>query len=237
MRVSVVITAWNAADTLAETLDSVAAQTRLPNEVIVVDDGSTDQTAEVAKNHKLPLQVVSKSNGGMTSAINAGVDAATGDVIAFLDSDDLWLPNKTELQLAFLDENPSVDIVTGHYEAFECPSIPPERFATMDYAKGRQPGYLTGCVMIRKRWLFGAQYRFDEKLKFNGLMDWFIRARDGGAVEKVMPDLVMRRRIRPGTLGSRAAASASKQSFDKDVLEIARRALAMKREAKTEKRN
>jgi glycosyltransferase involved in cell wall biosynthesis len=98
--VSVVIPAYNAAAFLAETLASVFAQTLAPSEIIVVDDGSTDDTARVAR--ELGATVISRPNGGISAARNTGVHAARGEYIALLDADDLWVPEKLEVQLAAL---------------------------------------------------------------------------------------------------------------------------------------
>ena len=98
MRISVIIPAYNAASTLAECLESVARQSVRPFEVILVDDGSTDNTRRVAAKFeaKVTLRIVSQANSGLGKARNAGMTAATGDAYAFLDADDVWLPGKLE---------------------------------------------------------------------------------------------------------------------------------------------
>lgn len=100
--VSVVIPAWNAADTLARALASVAAQTVRPAEILVVDDASSDGTAAVAKSHAhLPIRLIRHAtNGGGAAALHSGIEAAAHDLVAFLDADDEWLPGKLEAQLA-----------------------------------------------------------------------------------------------------------------------------------------
>ena len=98
MRISVIIPAFNAASTLADCLESVVCQSVRPFEVILVDDGSTDNTRKVAAKFEadLTLRVVSQTNSGLGKARNAGMAAATGDAYAFLDADDVWLPGKLE---------------------------------------------------------------------------------------------------------------------------------------------
>ncbi len=98
--VSVVIPAYNAARFLAETLASVFAQTLAPAEIIVVDDGSTDDTADIAR--RLGVNVISRANGGISAARNTGIRAARGAYVALLDADDLWMPEKLEFQVAAL---------------------------------------------------------------------------------------------------------------------------------------
>jgi hypothetical protein len=99
-QVSVVIPAYNAARYLAQTLQSVSDQWSPPGEVIVVDDGSTDATAEIARS--FGARVLSLTNAGPSAARNAGTRAANGEYIAFLDADDVWAPEKLALQLAAL---------------------------------------------------------------------------------------------------------------------------------------
>jgi glycosyltransferase involved in cell wall biosynthesis len=99
-QVSVVIPAYNAAQYLAATLQSVSDQSSPPGEVIVVDDGSTDATAEIA--NSFGARVLSLTNAGPSAARNAGTQAASGEFIAFLDADDVWLPDKLAVQLEAL---------------------------------------------------------------------------------------------------------------------------------------
>jgi glycosyltransferase involved in cell wall biosynthesis len=97
--VSVVIPCYNGARFLRATLGSVLAQTHLSCEVIVVDDGSTDDSAGVAESFGPPVRVIRQPNQGESVARNRGIDEAQGEWIAFLDADDVWLPEKTERQL------------------------------------------------------------------------------------------------------------------------------------------
>src|SRR5713226_5813779 len=94
--VAVVVPAHNAEDFLDETLESVWAQTTPPSEVIVVDDGSTDRTADIAQRHRVTL--LSQGNRGPSAARNTAIRATTQPWIAFLDADDVWEPEKLEAQ-------------------------------------------------------------------------------------------------------------------------------------------
>ena len=107
MKTSVVIPAYNAAAFLARCLESVFAQTVQAEEVIVVDDGSSDRTAEVAAGFA-GTRVIRRPNGGPGAARNTGIHAATGEWIAFLDSDDIWVPRKTEIQLGYITPDAGV---------------------------------------------------------------------------------------------------------------------------------
>jgi len=110
-KVSVVIPTYNSAQFIVETLESVFAQTYKDYEVIVVDDGSTDNTREVLKPYMSKIRYIYKENGGVASARNVGIKNARGEYIAFLDSDDLWLPEKLEKQMEYFKSNPDVVLV------------------------------------------------------------------------------------------------------------------------------
>lgn len=103
-RVSVTIPAFNAAWCIRRAVDSVLAQTCRDFELIVVDDGSTDDTASILAGYGNALRVVRQVNGGLSSARNAGIAAAKGEFVAFLDADDRWHPDKLARQLALMDQ-------------------------------------------------------------------------------------------------------------------------------------
>ena len=116
--VSVIIPSYNSARFLAEAVKSVFAQTYSALECIVVDDGSTDNTDEVLQQlvSRYPsLRTARKTNGGLSSARNLGLRLCRGDVVSFLDADDVLLPGKIELQVNFLNDHPDVGIVYGDY--------------------------------------------------------------------------------------------------------------------------
>lgn len=112
--VSVIIPAFNAAWCVERAIESVLAQTFSDFELIVVDDGSTDDTREILNLYSSHLTVVSQPNGGMSSARNAGIRAARGRYLAFLDADDRWLPSKLERQVALLDQHPDLAFCAAH---------------------------------------------------------------------------------------------------------------------------
>jgi glycosyltransferase involved in cell wall biosynthesis len=111
MLVSVIIPTYNRAKTIERAVNSVLAQTWKEIEVIVVDDGSTDETNEVLKRYGDKLRVIRQQNGGASAARNTGIKAATGEIISFLDSDDAWLPPKTERQANLLQRTESSGVV------------------------------------------------------------------------------------------------------------------------------
>jgi len=109
-KVSVIIPTYNRASLLKEAVDSVLAQDYRNFELIVVDDGSTDQTSEILNAFRREITILRRHNQGVSSARNAGINAASGSLVAFLDSDDLWLPQKLSKQVDFFNANPESQI-------------------------------------------------------------------------------------------------------------------------------
>jgi glycosyltransferase involved in cell wall biosynthesis len=108
--ISVVIPTYNRASFFKEAIDSVLSQTFRDFELIVVDDGSTDETPELLLSYGNKIKVIKKANKGPSAARNRGIKAAKGEWIAFLDSDDVWKPDKLEKQVQFIKDNPDIKI-------------------------------------------------------------------------------------------------------------------------------
>lgn len=117
-RVSVVVPLFNGADHISETLTSIQRQTLAPSQVIVIDDGSTDNGAQIARAHPLGPTVVSQTNLGVAVARNHGLSLVTGDWVAFLDQDDLWHPEHLQRVVSWLGQHPDVRIAIVHETAF-----------------------------------------------------------------------------------------------------------------------
>ena len=115
--VSVIIPCYNQGRFLAEAIESALGQTYPNVEVIVVNDGSTDDTAEVAANYKEQIIYLEQDNKGLPAARNAGIKIASGDFIATLDSDDTWMPHKLEMQMPLFHDH-SVALVGSAYHSF-----------------------------------------------------------------------------------------------------------------------
>ena len=130
--ISVVIPCYNAESFLRETIDSALSQTHPPKEVIVVNDESTDGSAAIAESYGPPVRVIHQRNQGETASRNTGMAAATGDWIALLDADDLWVPNKLERQLAALKDAPE-DIVCVYSDRFVFGSVQHEHVSRAEW--------------------------------------------------------------------------------------------------------
>ncbi len=119
MDVSVIIPTYNRAAMLGAAIESTLTQTRLPGEIIVVDDGSTDDTSNVVGGFGNRVRCITQENRGVAAARNAGLAAAKGDLVAFLDSDDLWYPFKLELQVALLERMSGVGLVCSEFDVLK----------------------------------------------------------------------------------------------------------------------
>ncbi|TMK21727.1 MAG: glycosyltransferase [Actinobacteria bacterium] len=122
--ISVLIACYNGGLYLAEAIESVLKQTYPRVELIVVDDGSDDDSADVARRFGSALALVSQPRAGIGAARNRAVSLATGDFLAFLDADDRFLPDKLERQMAAFDADPAIDVVFGNVTEFITPELP-----------------------------------------------------------------------------------------------------------------
>lgn len=120
MDISIVIPMYNSENTILSTLNSIKNQTALHSilEVLVINDGSTDRSQKIVgkfirNNQHVPVILINKKNGGVSSARNTGLSLAKGSWIALLDSDDEWLPNKIEMQIRIIEEMPNIDFLGG----------------------------------------------------------------------------------------------------------------------------
>jgi glycosyltransferase involved in cell wall biosynthesis len=118
-KVSVIIPAYNSELYIADALRSILAQTYLPQEIIVVDDGSCDGTARALDPFLPAIRYIYQNNGGEPAARNTGMREAKGDYIAFLDADDLWVPEKLDLQMAYLAAHPEYAFVYSDMSTFD----------------------------------------------------------------------------------------------------------------------
>ena len=166
--VSVVIPCYNAERFLAETIESALAQTYRPIEVIVVDDGSSDNTAQIAQSY--PTRFITQKNGGVSAARNNGIRQSRGKYILFLDHDDRLLPQAVEIGVDLLERNPDCPMAVGEHRY-----IGPNGEALGHSGKcatGRDPYLMllehnfveTPCSALHRRSSFSSVGMFDETL-------------------------------------------------------------------------
>jgi len=195
--VAVVIAAYNHARFLPDALGSVLAQTIAPAEIVLIDDGSTDDTEEVAARFAPRVRYVRQSNAGARAARNAGLDATTTPWVAFLDADDWWEPDALELLLAAFDDATGITVpvylpvdAEGRRIGDVWNKPTPGLFMTTEGLLTREAD-VPGCVY--RRAVFEQCGRFDPNLRVAGDYEMFLRASTRFAI-RVVPHAVLHKR-------------------------------------------
>ncbi len=164
MKISVVIPAYNASASIAKAIASCMQQTMQPHEIIVVDDASTDNTCDVVAQYKAVKLLRQSTNQGPSAARNRGINEATGDVIAFLDSDDTWLPEKlVAIHDVFSKNNEVVYLGHPYVLSAQQKTARTNNLSTLSYISVllKNP-YQPSCLALRK----SMPLRFDESYRY-----------------------------------------------------------------------
>ncbi|RXT46589.1 glycosyltransferase family 2 protein [Bradyrhizobium betae] len=200
MRVSVVIAAYNAEAYIAEAIESLLGQTVPPDEVIVIDDGSTDGTRGILDGFSDRIVAFTQANSGQATAVNKGLALACGELIGFCDADDLWTPRKLELQLALLERDGAIEAAFGKVQQFVSPDVPEQHRVRLTPAVEIMPGELKQCMLIHRAALDRAG-PFDETLPATFFIAWLGRAKQSGLKIAHVDDILVRRRLHLGNGG------------------------------------
>ncbi|MFO1057445.1 MAG: glycosyltransferase family A protein [Dongiaceae bacterium] len=193
--VSCIVPTHNSTRYLAEALASIRAQSHRPIELIVADDESSDDVEAVAA--CFSARFVRHRRAGPPATRNLGVAAATGELVAFLDADDLWLPEKLERQVARLAAEPGLDACTTHIRRFRAGAPPGPAL----------PGMLSTTLLARRA-AFARVGGFAPALWYADSADWFLRAADAGLAVALLPDALTLHREHGDNLSRRGDASA-----------------------------
>jgi glycosyltransferase involved in cell wall biosynthesis len=226
--VSVIIPVYNGERYLGAALESVLTQTYRPVEIIVVDDGSTDNTAQVvqafARRCTVPLRYFHQENQGPAVARNRGIAKAAGDWSAFLDQDDIWLPPKLERQLALLRQTSEAGYVLVLQQFFLDAGFPRPSWVRLELLDKPQPGFIPSCLVVRRS-LWGEIGTFATDLVTSSDVDWFFRAHDARVPFVNVPEVLVRRRIHARN------QSRFVQTTHREILAAARSSIRRKRAA------
>ena len=228
--VSVIIPAYNAAAYIAQTVDSVVHQTYADFEVIVVNDGSHDTESLERKlaGYGDRVRYIFQQNGGPSSARNTGIRAAQGELVAFLDSDDIWEPEFLATQVACFRRNPKLDLVWCNCsrlgalanERTQFNFYPPRRPVTLESLIRIQNVPVTSTVVARKETVIDAGL-FDESMRRAEDFDLWLRMATNGAQFDFQDQLLGRRRNRPTSLSADIASMSEGASVAYDKLAVA----------------
>jgi glycosyltransferase involved in cell wall biosynthesis len=201
--VSCIIPVFNGASFLAEAVDSVLGQTQPPFEVIIVDDGSTDDTPGIAERLASHIRYLRQDNAGAPAARNTGISSARGELIAFLDADDLWHPQKLAHQVPRFMARPELDVSLTHIRNFWVPGLEDEALRYRDHPLSKdQPGHVTMAMVVRRQ-VFDRIGRFDEAARHRDALGWLMTAARHKLTMETLPDVLAFRRIHHSNLSRR----------------------------------
>jgi glycosyltransferase involved in cell wall biosynthesis len=219
--VSCIVPVFNGERYLAEALQSIAGQTYRPIEILVVDDGSTDRTPEIAAQFSPGVRCLRQANAGPAAARNRGLDAAAGEFVAFLDADDLWHPEKLARQVEHFGARPDLDMSLTLVQNFWVPELAEEGAELAGHRVAQPAPGFSPVALLARRSLFDEVGRFEESWRHIHDTEWFVRARDCGKISDVLPEVLVRRRLHPDNR-SRRFADASRDEY----LQLTRRRIA-----------
>jgi glycosyltransferase involved in cell wall biosynthesis len=202
--VSAIIPAYNAERYVGEAIQSVLDQDYKSMELIIVDDGSKDKTAQIIKQFGGAVRYFFQENAGLAAALNRGVNVAKGDYFAFLDSDDRWLPYKISQQMAAFGRDPGLDIVFGYVRQFYSPEL--KLFSKP------QREILAGCFLgttVVKRGSFLRVGQLPTKWELGEFAAWYAKAITLGLKSLTLNSIVTERRIHGANMTIRKRDSLS----------------------------
>ena len=226
LSVSVVMSVWNGATYLEECLDSILSQSRPAEEVIVIDDGSDDDTPRILQSYGRSLTVLTGQRGGQAAALVRGLGIAKGSLFAFQDADDLWPVDKLAFQIDALRNDTSLDAVFGLSQQF----VSPEHVGNARLAPREEMlrGEIAQCMLIHR-----AAYErigsLDPDLKGAHFFDWLARAKAAGLAYSVPEKVVHLRRLHPDNIGR-----VMSQERDKNLLTALHRNIRRRRDSSTD---
>jgi glycosyltransferase involved in cell wall biosynthesis len=220
--VSVVIPVKNGDAYLAQAIESVLAQTYVHHEIVVVDGGSTDRSAEIARSYP-GVRLLDQAGTGFAGAWNEGVQVAAGDLLAFLDSDDLWMPAKLERQVQVLDERPDVGYVVSRARFVLEPGHPCPPGFRPELLEGDHVANMPSALLIRRS-AFEAVGPFRTDYTIASDIDWFARAKDLPLGWATVPEVLLLKRVHSRNLSYTAA-----QNMNGELLDLLRDSVARRR--------
>jgi glycosyltransferase involved in cell wall biosynthesis len=198
--ISVIIPVYNGDKYLSEAIKSVLSQTDFELEVIVVDDGSTDDTARIAKSFGTSVRYSYQMNAGPGAARNYGITLAQGEYFSFLDADDLWAAEKTKRQWLEFEARPELDMAFSHIENFYSPELTQTEKDRINIPVEVMPGHHAGTMLIKKA-AFLAVGLFKNELRIGEFIDWYARAVELNLNSIMLPEVLVKRRMHKTNLG------------------------------------
>lgn len=200
--VGVVMPARDAGRYIGEAIASVLEQAAAPAELVVVDDGSSDDTAAIAASFGDRLRLIRQAPSGPAAARNRGLAALATDLLGFLDADDVWPPDSLAIRLGALADDPAVELCFGHMEQFVSPELDERERRRLYVAPRPQPAWASSAMLARRA-VFERVGGLDEDRRAGDFLDWLLRARVAGVSMRMLDDVVLRRRLHLANLTRR----------------------------------
>jgi glycosyltransferase involved in cell wall biosynthesis len=191
--ISIIIPVYNSERFIRDAIASIINDKYLPKEIIVVNDGSTDNTPNIVS--KFPnIILISRENRGVAIARNAGIESSTGEYIAFLDSDDIWMPGRIEKSLNYFSKHPEIDFIHGQQVMFLENGVQKPNLIKQEWLEKPMDACIPGTLMLKKTCfekigLFNPEYKTGEDT------EWLVRAKEANLKMARIPLIFLRRRI------------------------------------------
>jgi glycosyltransferase involved in cell wall biosynthesis len=227
--VSVVLPVYNGERFLAQALDSIRDQYYSEFEIIVVDDGSTDGSAEIARSLDR-VRYMGQKHRGIACAWNSGIEYSRGEFVAFLAQDDLWTPNKLDVQVHQMMEHPRLQYTIARARCFLEPGCAIPSGFRRELLQDDRVAWVVETMLARKS-LFESIGGFDASLSTAEDVDWFLRARDADTPMAVIPEVLLYRRIHDDNFSYRVVEENAQ-----NLLRVMRQSILRRRDQSAESR-
>lgn len=219
--ISIIVPVYNGSQFIAEALQSIFDQSFKDYEIVVVDDGSTDETRQIVEKYQDSITYLYQKKAGAGRARNLGVEKTNRKFIAFLDADDYWVSDKLEKQYNFLLENDDVDAVFGYTK-----QVSQTDWKTKEIMEKKtdklSAAHLPSTMLIRRDSFYQAGF-YPLEYQVGEVVDWYLKAQEAGLKMELLPDLVLWRRIHSENLGIRHRSSIN------DYVRIVKRSIERRR--------
>ncbi len=229
LTISCIVPVFNGERFLAEALESILGQSYQHLEIIVVDDGSTDGSAAIVRKFGGRIRYHRQANVGAPAARDEGVRLSTGGMIAFLDSDDLWHPEKLDRQWARFEARPELALCFTHVRHFWVAEMEEESKRFQNHRLSQTlPSYLAQSLLVR-RGLLERVGPFNSGLKFADAQDWILRAAHQGAVMEMLPEALWYRRMHQANGSMEPDTRQMTANMQEALLKVVRASLLRRR--------
>ncbi len=222
--VSTIIAVKNGERFLAQALADVAEQAYRNRETIVVDGRSSDRSVSIARSFA-GVRVLTQTGNGFADAWNVGLTAATGELVAFLDSDDRWSADKLAKQVALLRRQPQTDYVVTFARFFLEPGLPVPPGFRPELLKGEHIAYMPSALLAR-RTVFETIGNFPTDYTVANDIEWFARLKDSALIGGVVPEVMVRKRVHDTNISHFAA-----RDLNRELLRLLRESVARQRDS------